>query len=114
MPYTKTNWQDTPATATPIDAANLNNLEDGVAAAPYGPDALVHQLAAADGAGSWVYQLLKNANVDPAAGIDYSKLNLALSIVNADIAANAAIAITKLAGYPNDGTKVLHGDGTWS
>jgi hypothetical protein len=30
MAYTKTNWEDTPSTATPISAANLNNIEEGV------------------------------------------------------------------------------------
>lgn len=30
MAYTKTNWEDTPSTATAISAANLNNIEDGV------------------------------------------------------------------------------------
>lgn len=40
---------------------------------------------------------IANVNVDPAAAISYSKLNLASSIVNADIAAGAAIVDTKLA-----------------
>jgi uncharacterized protein DUF5907 len=35
------------------------------------------------------------------------------AIVNADIAAAAAIAASKLAGYPNDQTTVLRGDGSW-
>jgi hypothetical protein len=30
MAYTKTNWQDTPSLATPINATNLNKLETGV------------------------------------------------------------------------------------
>ncbi len=30
-PYSKTNWQDSPSTSTPIDAANLNKMEDGIA-----------------------------------------------------------------------------------
>jgi hypothetical protein len=34
-------------------------------------------------------------------------------ISDADIAANAAIAISKLAGFPNDATKAMWGDGTW-
>lgn len=32
---------------------------------------------------------------------------------NADLDPAAAIAISKLASYPSDGTKVLKGDGTW-
>jgi hypothetical protein len=34
-------------------------------------------------------------------------------IADADIASAAAIAISKLASYPTDGTKALWGDGTW-
>lgn len=30
MAYTKTNWQDLPDTSTPITAARLNNMEDGI------------------------------------------------------------------------------------
>lgn len=40
---------------------------------------------------------IENADIKAAAGIEYSKLNLATSIVNADIAAAAAIAFSKLA-----------------
>jgi len=36
------------------------------------------------------------------------------AIVNVDIAAAAAIAISKLAGFPNLVTQNLNGDGTWS
>ena len=31
MSYTKTNWQNTPSTQTPISAANLNHMEQGIA-----------------------------------------------------------------------------------
>jgi hypothetical protein len=40
--------------------------------------------------------LLPSAKVDASAAIDYSKLNLATSIVNADISTTAAIATNKL------------------
>ena len=30
MSYTKTNWQNTPSTQTPISAANLNHIEQGI------------------------------------------------------------------------------------
>lgn len=33
MPYSATTWADSPSTATPISAANLNHMEDGIAAA---------------------------------------------------------------------------------
>lgn len=42
------------------------------------------------------YALLVNANIDAAAAIAYSKLNLSNSIVNADVNASAAIAYSKL------------------
>ena len=46
--------------------------------------------------GSLGYGLLVNANIDAAAAIAYSKLNLSGSIVNADVNAAAAIAYSKL------------------
>lgn len=30
MAYSKTNWQDSPSTATPITASRLNNMENGI------------------------------------------------------------------------------------
>lgn len=35
-------------------------------------------------------------------------------LVNADLAAGAAIGIAKIAGYPTDATKFLRGDATWA
>lgn len=48
-----------------------------------------------DGA-KWVPDTIKNANIDAAADIAYSKLALTGSIVNSDIAAAAAISSTKI------------------
>ena len=48
------------------------------------------------GSNTITYQQIVNAQVDPAAAIAYSKLNLTGSIVNADINASAAIAYSKL------------------
>lgn len=31
MPYTRVNWADSPSTATPVDAANLNNMDAYIA-----------------------------------------------------------------------------------
>ena len=39
MPYSPTTWQDSPSTATPIDAVNLNKMESGIAAAHTTADA---------------------------------------------------------------------------
>jgi hypothetical protein len=32
MSYTKTNWENSPSTKTPLNADNLNNIETGVSA----------------------------------------------------------------------------------
>lgn len=54
------------------------------------------QILVSDLDGIPLYSYLVNANVDPAAGIVYSKLNLTNGIVNADINTAAAIAYSKL------------------
>jgi hypothetical protein len=54
-----------------------------------------------------------NADIAAGAAIAYSKLNLAGSVVNADVAAAAALVPSKFAGFPNDATKYLAGDGSW-
>ena len=46
---------------------------------------------------------LDNSNINAAAGIDYSKLTIPAG----------AVPASKLAGYPNDVTKRLAGDGSW-
>ena len=40
MSYTPTNWQNTPSTQTPLSAENLNKMEQGIADAVAGVDAL--------------------------------------------------------------------------
>lgn len=55
-----------------------------------------------DGSGNLTSALISNANVDAAAAIAYSKLNLTGSIVDADINATAGIALTKLATMTAD------------
>jgi hypothetical protein len=47
-------------------------------------------------AGVWSYSTIVNADVNAAAAIAYSKLNLSASIVNADVSGSAAIAYSKL------------------
>lgn len=32
MSYTKTNWENSPSTKTPLNADNLNNIETGISA----------------------------------------------------------------------------------
>ena len=48
------------------------------------------------GAGTSAFGAIVNADIDPAAGIPYSKLSLTGSIVNADVSSTAAIAYSKL------------------
>lgn len=103
-----------------VDATFLNNVESallslfGVAPATNG--ALVW-----DGTKFTAAALVKNAQVDPAAAIDKTKLG-PLGIVDADVSGGAAIDGSKLsnippskiAGYPADPLKVLKGDATWA
>lgn len=49
------------------------------------------------GAGTSAFGAIVNADIDPAAGIPYSKLSLTGAIVNADVSSTAAIAYSKLA-----------------
>lgn len=137
-PYTRRfpgGFVDKPAVTTPIEAAFLNALEDALIQ-------LLGDTPVADEVGVWVggaggglvYQKITNAQIAVGAAIDKSKL-AALNIVDADIAgaaaiaksklgplnitdadiqATAAIAISKLAGYPNDATKFLRGNGSWT
>ena len=128
---------DKPTLTTPIDSVFLNAVE-----------AALLKLLTADGSADgqvlqWISgstrfgpALLLNKNVDPAAAIDWTKINstgaitnaaiagaaaiarskldFGSGLVNADISAAAAIAASKLAAYPSDATKVLKGDGTWA
>lgn len=72
-----------------------------------------NQVLRTDGTGVADWAALSNASIAPAAGIEYTKLNLASSIVDGDIATAAAIARSKLASGTashviiNDGSGVL-------
>lgn len=61
--------------------------------------------------GTFSASALVNADVDAAAAIAYSKLNLSNSIVNADIASAAAIAFSKLASLTANRAVVTDGSG---
>lgn len=109
MPYSKTTWVN--GTSPNIDATNLNNMEDGISKAAYGPDAGASFIPVGDGSGAWLYQRVTNAEIAVDAAISYSKLALSNSIVYTDLVGN--IPASKIANYPSDGTKFLAGDGTW-
>ena len=69
--YSKTNWQDSPSTATPLNAANLNKIENGIEAAVNGINELDSgKLSSAAGA-------VKTANIDTGA-VTEAKLATAL------------------------------------
>lgn len=68
------------------------------------------QLLSTDGSGNLSFLKIANANVDAAAAIAYSKLNLSNSIVNADINSSAAIALSKLAALT--ASRLLLSDGS--
>jgi|SRR5215471_19005074 len=88
---------DLPAKTTDIDSQYLNGVEasllrlDGVDPSA---DGMVLQWAAATS--KYGAALILDKNVDPAAQISKSKLNLAGQITNADVAGAAAIQRTKL------------------
>lgn len=50
MPYNKTTWTNR---VTALNASHMNNIEDGIEAAPYGPDAAAGEIPVSDGAGGW-------------------------------------------------------------
>lgn len=100
MAYSPTTWTEG---ITKLGPTNMNKLEAGVQATAVVADAAIPKPGGpATNAGlvwngsSWVAAKLVDANVDPAAAIAYSKLSLAGSIVNNDIAAAAGIAGSKI------------------
>jgi hypothetical protein len=117
IPYARQKtWVDN--TGQQVDSAWLNNVEDSLVSAlgvaPATNGALVW-----DGTKFRADSLIKNANIDAAAAIDYSKLNVpagaiprgalgALGIVNADVAAAAALAGSKLDLTPTVGLPVAN------
>lgn len=84
--------------ATPADSQYLNAVETSLlrldAVDPTVDGQVMQWVAASSRFGP---ALLLNKNIDPAAAIDKSKLNLTGQIVNADISASASIAKSKLA-----------------
>lgn len=132
--YYGSGFADGSGGGTPITAASLNHMETGISDAATTADAAIAAPATKptngvlywDGS-AWKDALLVNANVDAAAAIAYSKLNLAGSIVNNDIGASAAIAYSKLSGVapavgygtslpgsPSDGDEYILVDSTSS
>jgi len=86
----------------------INELTgDVTASAASGSQSKATTIAAGAVTGSKIASdTITNSNINSAAAIAYSKLNLGTSIVNADISASAAIAYSKL----NLGTSIVNAD----
>lgn len=81
----------------------MNHIETGIQTADVNASAAIPApIGPASNAGlvwngsSWVAATLVNANINSAAAIAYSKLNLAGGIVNNDVSGSAAVAYSKL------------------
>lgn len=141
--YYGSGFADGSGGGTPITAASLNHMETGISDAADTADAAIptpgtkptNSVLYYTGS-AYASQLLVNANVDAAAAIAYSKLNLAGeivnndidaaaaiaysklslggSIVNADISGSAAIGVSKLGSGTPAADKYLDGGGTWT
>lgn len=91
----------------------MNHIETGIQTADVNASAAIPApIGPASNAGlvwngsSWVAATLVNANINAAAAIAYSKLNLAGGIVNNDVSSSAAIAYSKL----SLGTSIVNAD----
>jgi hypothetical protein len=120
MSYSPTSWIEK---VTKLGPTNLNKLELGVQATAVVADAALPTPAGSNGqflkrvGGVWVPTSFSASDI-PSFPTDATKALLGdgtwAQIANAQIAAAAAIAISKLAGFPSDATKILKGDGTWA
>src|ERR1044072_7417480 len=84
-----------------VDGGNVilgdSDPDRGIAFEDVTAGTIGHIVKSVDVNGKMAWGTLVNANVDPAAAIAYSKLNLSGSIVNADVNASAAIDASKIA-----------------
>lgn len=119
------DWQNKPSTATPILDTDIEAWETAL------DKLLGKDTPAVDEVGVWtpasgglIYQKIDtnqladnavtNVKVAAAAAIAYTKLALAGKIkLDSDVDVTTALAIARLAGFPNDATKRLAGDGSW-
>lgn len=115
MPYTPTTWIEGVTTVGPT---HLNNIENGLVTADANATAAIPKSVVTT-AGDLIYATGNAAVTRLALGAAGTVLKGGAStpsfatIVNADCDAAMALAISKLSGYPSDGTKFLAGDGTW-
>lgn len=91
--YTRMNWENTPSTATPLTADNLNHMDEGIERATDGAIALETEIATARGG-----QNSLGARLD---GIDSSVSNKADKSTVSQLSARMQTAETSLAGKAN-------------
>ncbi len=103
MAYTKQTWTND---VSKLNATRMGHIEDGIEATATVADAA---FTVADAA------IPAPASPSTSDGLFWNgSAWVADTIDNAKIAADAAIAISKLAGYPSDSAVFLRGDGSWS
>ena len=123
MAYTPfhADWHDLPTADTPITAASLEYIEAGIVAAAAAGDAAVAKtlldakgdLIVATAADTPAKLTVGADDTVPVAASGDSKGIVWQKIGNAQIATSAAIAASKLAGFPNNPAVALLGDGSW-
>jgi hypothetical protein len=77
----------------------MNKIETALTKMPYSPDFSSDNVPVWNGS-AWVSQKIVNAQVDAAAAIAYSKLNLAASIARTDMAAGFKTTVGTIAAGP--------------
>ena len=68
--YTRINWENTPSTATPLTADNLNHMDDGIEQATNGAIALESEIATARGSSNSLGARLDTADANLAKKAD--------------------------------------------
>ena len=104
--YTRMNWENTPSTATPLTADNLNHMDEGIERATDGAIALETEIATARGSHDSLGARLDTADANLTKKADKTSTLAGYGIVNAytktemlNFLANKADKSTTLAGY---------------
>ena len=104
--YTRMNWENTPSTATPLTADNLNHMDDGIERATDGAIALETEITTARGNHNSLGARLDTVDTNLAKKADKTSTLAGYGIVNAytktemlNLLAKKADKSTTLAGY---------------
>ena len=81
--YTRMNWENTPSTATPLTADNLNHMDEGIEQATDGAIALETEIATARGGSNSLGARLDTADANLAKKADKTSTLAGYGIVNA-------------------------------